>query len=330
MHSNIRFVFFGVALGLAQAACQDHQKSESLVPLPPLTPSLLPSVTPISSRTQASLAQLEQIENKVSYKRGKELLWQDAMLNLPLYRYDWVQTHDGAHAEIGFINGSRISLREKTLVIINPDSKRQKTTQDRAVIRGGAIRGETQRELWILTSAALVKVKADKKNESAVANLVLEEGKHLEVKLERGSGMLIQGSGHGNVSGTAPETASGKIIQLAVNHPVVIKAPKVDSNFGEDGSKVQWFEPEAAPNAQLVLSEPKDHQTVDDSAVFFKGQVTPPGGTVLINGKVISLKEDLSFEVEVPLVDGPNSLVIQLIRGDGSSAFLRRTVIRGH
>jgi hypothetical protein len=295
-----------------------------------------------------ALGKLATLDPKVTVRRSTDLEWQDGASDLPLFPFDSVRTYPRAKAKILLENGSQLDISEDSLIVLNPSAAG--TKGDRATMRNGRVKGRTTGELWIMTSAALLKLKSDPSGKPAEATLSLKEGKQLEVRLDQGQAALVQSRGY------APPTA----VSLSAGRAVTVPAPVAKESFGVDIDETRWrnlgaSEPAppapAAPAAdappareaasmpppapppstqplRLVITSPANYAEVSDAKVDVRGRVTRKGGEIKINGNSVAIGENLEFTTSVPLNWGANTILVQLIREKGDSVFQRWTVIR--
>ena len=100
---------------------------------------------------------------RVSIRRKSTLVWEDVTEKfLSLFPFDAVRTYAGACANIELGDGSMIYARENSLIVLNPEVLRGTHRSQRAIVRAGKVVGETNDEIWIMTSAAILKLIAKK------------------------------------------------------------------------------------------------------------------------------------------------------------------------
>lgn len=298
-----------------------------------------PNPSPIESVVAVSpLASVDEMENRVTYRRRTELAWQEAELKLALHEYDAVQTHAGAMARLSLLRGSQITMSEDTLVIVSP-SLGSDQDHDRAVVRSGRFKGRTKSELWVLTSAALLRLTPDHKKREAVASIAVQEGGNVRVRLDSGKGVLYR---YNQVTRNAPQ-----VMRLPLKKELTLGAPIPNAKFGFDKPQTHWPEtdiiPGAAPPAtvqtnssekklvsssQLVILGPPNHSQTTQPKISLRGRVLQNKGRVLVNGKEIVVAANEEFSIEIPLKLGANPINIQMIPEVGSQVFKLWTVFR--
>src|SRR5262245_40920181 len=108
-------VIIFVAIGMAGCS-RDSSKNSTQLTIEPVDET----VSTLTPEPQVSVAHIEKISPRVTYKKYKELLWQDAGGGTALQKFDSVQTHESANADVVFSNSTFMHLDENTLVVINP------------------------------------------------------------------------------------------------------------------------------------------------------------------------------------------------------------------
>lgn len=326
---KLRNLFLVVILGATGFACTRKPEPQPVRTTPEPIPVTVITPAPVGlSRT--ILANLEAFTPQVTVRRAEELVWGDALLNMPFYRYDSVKTHDEATAKILFQSGARIHMNERSLVIIN--NLNPTHSADRAVLRGGEITGKTPQELWLLTSAALIRLRSRKAGSLGAARLAMEEGKQFSVELTDGEGEMLQ-----------PPTGtrnSPLLTRLKLRKPVVLSAPIVSSTFGDKDSEPAWLENfdsrsvASIPSGndpkpiEFFIESPANYSEVTEAFVILKGKVSRAGGKILVNGKPGTIDAKLRFNAKVPVSRGANTLVIQLIQPTGEITERQWLVVR--
>jgi len=251
---------------------------------------------------------------------------------------DAVQTHTASTARILFVSGSTIEMGESSLVIINGGTRTPGRTLDRAVIRTGKFEGNTKKELWILTSAALLRLRAKATSKSAKVVLNVEEGKKMAVTLIDGNASMVERN---------PKSKSPALQELEPRKTVTMAAPMPGDTFGFLDSEKSWDlpperataslptqakpapkQPQAPQPIDLFITSPRDYAEVGVADIELKGRATGTGAKIFVNGKETTIENNLEFSSVVALREGVNSILIQLIRPDGESVFRRWTIIR--
>lgn len=180
------------------------------------------AIAPATPPTGPVLGFVKAFIPNVVCRRSQQLEWNEVVPGLPLYAYDAVQTHSGATAKLELINQSEIEMESESLVILDPSALSNAAHRDRAVVRSGVVQGTTRNELWILTSAALVKMKA-KKGGRARGVVAVAEGKKLNIELKEGTAIVLQ---------KKPGAPSYEVADLAPDKPMILDAPVGKETIG--------------------------------------------------------------------------------------------------
>jgi hypothetical protein len=190
---------------------------------------------------------VKQMVEVVKVRKKGTLTWKVAVEGNPLTELssqDAVQTEAKSQAMIVFKSGSQIQMGPKSLVVVSPPESGNASPQaDRAVIRGGELQSSTSRELWLMTSAALFKMKPSAKGEPARVNLSIREGKQLKVNLVTGEAVALtidRRKKHTQSGGAGPAL---KEVPLTANRPLTLEAPRAPEMFGSEelgGAPQSW------------------------------------------------------------------------------------------
>lgn len=310
---------------------------------PPVVAAPVPTAAPVALEVEepaaVAVAQLLEFKPRVTFRRQKEMAWEEALMNLPLFRMDAVRTYDNAGARISFLNGSIVDMIEESLLIINPGASQDAPHADRLLMRRGNLKAQTKKELWILTTAALFRIKPQKGKAMAKSTLAVEEGKKIRVEISEGEGLMLKTTTPGKLDNAKP-------VRMVINKPVVIAAPTVPTDFGFNDGEVSWPDPAEVevrerelasltpptnpkiPLSDFVITSPPDYSEVMQPSIELKGRVTGKEATLSINGKPVELGAKRDFRATVRLAKGANAILIQLNRSEGTPLFRRWTVIR--
>ncbi|QLY24705.1 hypothetical protein [Bdellovibrio sp. KM01] len=376
MRKLVSFLFVGLeifsAIFLASFLSSCEKKSPTTadvapmtaaIPLSSATPSATASVTP---EPLPALANLVTYKNQVSYRRAQELGWNDIQKELPFYRQDAVHTLGDSQALIRYVSGSEVAMKENTYLIID-EASQDSPSIDRAVMRAGKVEGETSGEMWILTSSALIKVRAAKKTQKAKVKIQIQEKKSLDVELKSGTGEILVAQADKGHDSKTPVAARAVELQANKNVSIPIKQTASD-DFGYKAESTDWLEtvkvikeaikatpsPSIAPIAKetptpaptvaatvtptptpvaegepaLNIESPANKSRVTDEIVKLTGTVSPAGSTVIFNGHTCPVGEDLRFTCEVPLSIGFNFFIVQMTTPNGKSIFQKWMLTR--
>lgn len=336
----MKLTFFLTAL-LAAGACFlscNREKTEVVAtPTSEPNPVVIEETPGISACApgEPTLALLEKFEKRVTWRRRERLAWEEAVSDLQFCRLDVVKTHEAAKATVKFHQGTVIGMEEETLLVINlPPATKRSFPIDMATFRSGKVNAKTTRELWMVTSSALLRLKAKPKSDAA-ARLAGNEGKKLEITLQQGDGVLVPSRRPGEF-----DLANSK--RLAVNKTVVLAAPIAELNFGIDDSKLKLpTEDEMAgverrlaspaPSDEYIdfkIAFPEDYAEVEEASVLVEGSLTGPGARLYVNGKEITADRKLRFKTRVSLKVGLNPVVFHLTRPEGGPLDRRITIVR--
>lgn len=203
---------------------------------------------PSASRTPKSqIATVKEFTSPVRFRRSEELVWSEVKGEIPLYQYDAIQTHSKASARLALKNRSEIELGPDSLVILDPSALDLGAGRDRAVLRGGTIKGSTKNELWILTSAALIQMKPKSKNKLAKAVVSIQMGKKLQIQLKEGTGKVFHRQSEGMVvegeggSKNVRNLTGYRQMNLRPGVPVELPAPVLPESLGQDGTETALY-----------------------------------------------------------------------------------------
>lgn len=246
MLKAVSFIFVGVGIFSASLLTSCQKKSPPPVAAPTVAPNALstatptPAPSPVGTVMPAALANLVTYKNQVSYRRAQELGWNDIQAELPFYRQDAVHTLGKSEALIRYVSGSEVAMKEDTYLIID-EASTDNPTVDRAVMRAGKVEGETSGEMWILTSSALIKVRADKKTQKAKVKIQFQEKKSVDVELKSGTGEVIVAHADKGHEAKASETAQSLELKTNKNISIPLKQ-SVSENFGYKTESTDWLE----------------------------------------------------------------------------------------
>lgn len=197
-----------------------NMKTETPPPTPTPTPAVIPTPVPTPTPGPLAIANLISLKPPVTFRRTDELVWKDASMNLPLFKNDSVKTHLKAATVIKFAPSTELNVGENTLVVVNLDYL---DSTNRATLMHGSVVPKFNKDLWLLTSAALIKLRPNGKAGQGAAQISIEPGKFLNVTLKNGQGTLVR------------RDKSKKVIEtkLKLNSKISVKAPKKVPSFDE-------------------------------------------------------------------------------------------------
>lgn len=197
------------------------------------------------------IAALSQIVETVKVRRKGTLTWKPVREGTDLAELasqDAVQTEARSRATIVFKSGSQIQMGAKSLVVISPPTNKGMPQQaDRAVVRGGDLQSTTTKELWLMTSAALFKMKPAPDGTAAKANFSIKEGNRIKVKLEAGRAVAVTvAKAPAAKNGGVEASPTLKEVSLVVDKPMSLPAPAAPESFGVEtspekpGAEPEW------------------------------------------------------------------------------------------
>jgi hypothetical protein len=204
------------------------------------------------SSSLAPAANLLNYKNFVSFRRSQELAWSEIKSLLAFYQQDAIHTAASSEAVIRYSSGSEVVMKENTYLIIGESGGgKDQSNIDRAVMREGKIEGQTSNEMWILTSSALVKLKAKEQSRKAKIKIEIKikqpgsdssskKSKSLEIQLEEGQGQIVVASAD-KASGASPSRGAREV-ELKENKTVSIPFQEASENFGYKRESTDWLE----------------------------------------------------------------------------------------
>ena len=301
------------------------------------------------------VADLVEFRLDVSFRRSGELIWKPVSETFPLFQYDAIQTHKDARAKVIFKTGSELEISQNTLIIIDPHSATNAAkTIDRAVMRSGKVQGKTKGQLWILTSAAVIKINQGKNKKEAVATVQMKEGEKIKIELKQGEGSLILPLKNNDAAEQVKEITLEKNKMITVDSPPLSDTAK--EKLGEDESATNWYETAKVIKEAFVATKSKDpasakkNETPDEaikapdkffiidqpaarvettlSEISIQGRTNIKNSQILLNGQSYPVPENGEFTILVSLKLGLNIFVLQLTSSDGKSLFQRIIVKR--
>lgn len=318
MKSLSKSAFFSV-LFLTFASCQRELPPPSVVVIQPASQtavvSAVQNVEPAKTKpiTTNWLAKLAQQSNQVEYRERSQNIWKAAGVDLTFLKYDALQTKSSSTAEVIYLSGSSLDVKENTLIIFDEDPGQKKKVEDRVIIKAGQLTGKTKTELWVFTDAGLVQIKAKKNSEPAEARIIAKKDNAVDIKVKSGTAQVVY-------------KKSGEFTRLEVKE-------NTDATIRPDSEKLNTEELVAAQatatapvQANLEIEFPADNALLKESEIEVRGKITSAGAKLLINGELAQIGDSLSFSKKITLQPGTNLLVFQLIRSDSSVKFIKRSV----
>lgn len=320
MKSLSKSAFFSV-LFLTFAGCQRELPPPSVVAIQPASQtavvSAVQNVEPAKTKpvTTNWLAKLAQQSNQVEYRERSQNIWKAAGVDLTFLKYDALQTKSSSTAEVIYLSGSSLEVKENTLIIFDEDPGQKKKAEDRVIIKTGQLTGKTKTELWVFTDAGLVQIKAKKNSKPAEARIIAKKDNAVDIKVKSGTAQVVY-------------KKSGEFTRLEVkeNTDATIKPDSEKLNTEELVAAQATATATAPVQANLEIEFPADNALLKESEIEVRGQITGPGAKLLINGELAQIGDSLGFSKKITLQPGTNLLVFQLIRSDSSVKFIKRSV----
>lgn len=257
------------------------------------------------------LAKLTQQSNQVEYRERAQNIWKPAEIDLTFLKFDALQTKGSSTAEVVYLSGSTLDVKENTLIIFDEDPGQKKKTEDRVIIKSGQLTGKTKTELWVFTDAGLVQIKAKKK--VAEARVVVKKDNAVDIKVKSGTAQVVY-------------KKSGEFTRLEVNENADATIKASSEILKPDELVAAQATAKAPTQANLEVEFPADNALVKESEIEVRGRVTGAGAKLLINGELVQVDDSLNFSKKINLQPGTNLLVFQLIRSDSSVKFVKRSV----
>lgn len=281
------------------------------------------------------LGRLAALTNEVRYRRSAELEWNPGILSLELFSFDAVVTDRASSARIALEAGSEINMEEETLVILNPAGSEVTRHGDRAVVRKGNLEGLTSSELWLITSAASLRLRPKGSARLARARVQVNEGKKVRVELTAGEGEAQFPDARPAVKLTEnipvdfaaplPPVQFGFVpdVKLTGSRPSVAPIPKPPAPPAKTARrKVEGRRKPAAtvpespklPPTGLEILSPANHAQVEVDEILLRGRVGSADAELVVNGRPTPVDKNGNFSVTIPLVFGGNQILLQVSR----------------
>ena len=279
--------------------------------------------TPNSKPENSGLAELEERINHVDYRARNESIWSHADIGKAFMRFDALQTQSASSAKVQYKSGSKLEVRENTLLVFDHDPGKAKKNEDRVIVKNGGLIGSTKTELWVFTNAGLVQIKPTKDSKlPARAQVAIKNGNQLNVKVDAGAANVIV-KNENKFEKIEVATKS----EVTVESKVALLESSTNSNEIKVTQMTEAAETVKAPTkTDLVIESPQDDISVNTDSYEVKGHLTGPAGKLLINGNLIALSDKYAFSKIIDLQPGSNLIVFQLIRSDSTVQFARKTI----
>ncbi len=284
-----------------------------------------------SKPEKVGLAHLENALPMVSHKRNDGQTWEESIPGVSYFEFDAVQTHASAAARIAFDAGTKMDLAENTHVIITAPPQPIESTEQRAIVKNGSLKGRTNTGLWLINSGTLFRLKPKSKDEEASVQYSLRDKHSLTITLESGKGSVFRKK-EGPAGAAAPSSGNLQLasFELEVGKPSQFEVVEEPESLEWKVTDLEKAEPEKAaePRFDFSVDLPPDNSIVNKPNLIVKGKVTQKGGRLLVNGKEVKQTESLSFESVVVLNKGANRIIIQLVQPNGKSLYRQWVFVR--
>lgn len=264
------------------------------------------------------LAKLTKETNSVEFRLRSQNVWKPVELDMTFSRFDAIQTKSSSTAEVIYLSGSSLGIKENTLLIFDEDPGQKKKQVDRVIVKSGRLTAKTKTELWVFTDSGLIQIKARKKPAQARIEVKAE---NVKVSVQSGLAEVIYKKENDFVR-----------LQVGENSDTTIKSEhKIFKNEQIDTEKISEIViasevVKPLEKAKLEISEPKENELTAKAEYTVKGRVTAPGAKILLNGELLEVATDLTFSKTINLQPGTNLLVFQLVRSDSSIEFVKRNL----
>lgn len=264
------------------------------------------------------LAKLTLETNAVEFRLRNQNVWKPVEVDMTFSRFDAIQTKNSSAAEVIYLSGSSLDIKENTLLIFDEDPGQKKKQVDRVIVKSGRLTAKTKTELWVFTDAGLIQIKARKKPAQARIEVKAE---NVKVSVQSGLAEVVYKKDKDFVRQ-----------QVGENSDATIKSDhKIFNGQQVDSEKLTEIvaaneQIKLLVKANLEIQQPSENELTVKAEYIVKGRVTAPGAKVLLNGQLLEVTTDLTFSKKITLQPGTNLLVFQLVRSDSSIEFIKRNL----
>ncbi len=288
-------------------------------------------------QVERPIAVLEKRVPKVSVRRRQQMVWGDGNLKMDLFIFDTVKTFTQSSSQIVMNEGSEINLSADSWIVLDPNNL--EILPHRPFLKLGKLKAKTRKEIWILTTAALFRLKAKSEREPAEMEVSVDNSRKVTANLVAGMGLYWGAKVAGQIEGKDPK-------RLFLNQLVTLNAAPVDEEFPKTEKDIRWPTAEDVLNSdklwleskknknkekekalELEIISPPDFYQVSAPTVEIVGKVTHSDAVVLVNGKRVSVDKTLRFSAQVDLKPGANQVVVR-INHENQSKTVSLTLIR--
>lgn len=264
------------------------------------------------------LAKLTLETNDVKFRMRNQNVWKSAELDMTFSRFDAIQTKNSSTAEVVYLSGSLLDIKENTLLIFDEDPGQKKKQIDRVIVKSGQLIAKTKTELWVFTDAGLIQIKGKKKPAQARIEVKAE---NVKVSVQSGLAEVVY-------------KKEKDFVRLQVSEKseaTITSAHKIFDGQQIDSEKLTEIvaaneQTKLLVNAKLEILEPAENELTAKAEYTVKGRITAPGAKVLLDGQLLEIANDLTFNKKITLQPGTNLLVFQLVRSDSTIEFVKRNL----
>lgn len=269
------------------------------------------------------IATLKSSSNRVDFKSKSESIWQAVTVDMNFFKYDSLQTHQQSTALVRYQSRSEIEVKEKSLLVFDEDPGSKKRKIDRVILKTGDLLGKTSTELWILTDAGLVQISAGKLK-LAKAQVQIKNEK-FKVKVDQGTALITVKTQNNEIQKISVSQNNSIDLNIKDQIQSLVSNGETTTNFENIISLAAKIE---QPTEQTVtLENVNETEITKNSAYQLNGRLSAVGAKLLINGELVPTNPDLSFSKFINLTKGSNLIVLQLIRSDSTTQFIRKKVV---
>lgn len=320
-----KLIFLLLLIGFAGCKPNEPKNSVTEVAPPPVEEKQIQNQVveaPVKEETKEIvkdwLAKLTLETNDVEFRMRNQNVWKSAELDMTFSRFDAIQTKNSSTAEVIYLSGSSLDIKENTLLIFDEDPGQKKKKIDRVIVKSGHLIAKTKTELWVFTDAGLVQIKARKKPAQARIEVKAE---NVKVSVQSGLAEVVY-------------KKEKDFVRLQVgekSEATITSGHKIFNGQQVDAEKLTEIvaaneQVKLLVNAKLEILEPTENELTAKAEYTVKGKITAPGAKVLLNGQLIEVATDLTFSKQISLQPGTNLLVFQLVRSDSSIEFIKRNL----
>lgn len=204
-----------------------------------------------------SRAVIESLNDRVEYRRSRDLVWQDARRDLPLDRNDAVRTFENSTARLRYREGTLVDIRPKTLMIIGETDAPSVRSID---LKDGVLSAEmhsarTRNRLSIKTESGVLELQSPPPGSSEKIKVDAKlSGTELKIAVREGTATLVP-----NNPSLKPMMLTGSQQLTATPQSISEPVPISDSEWSAEAAEAS----EALPKSgTITLLSPAEDQTI--------------------------------------------------------------------